>query len=177
VSITSLGGTPAYAEGCTFKSTFTFAKCRNTDQGDCSGSSHIDLLAYHALDVPTMPAGYALHQFFPTSGTCCTQMGGSVQNPYFEFPNTVKCLIRYRIYSNNGQQGCGGGGTSNLDYDFVYGAPGPGGTTVPTDVSPITINMTCPPQGHTPSGIDMANDFWTIYAVCNSKAAPDSCYA
>ncbi len=166
VSITSLGGTPAYAEGCTFKSTFTLANCRNTDQGKCDEPpppSHIDLLAYHPLDTAGLPNGYTLDQTISNDGVCCD----SVTNPVFTFPTTVKCLVHFTIYNGNDCTS-----TGDVNYDFVYPTDG-----TPTDSGSITIDLGCPPQGGTSTGESMSNDFWSIVVVCNSKAAPDSCYS
>src|SRR6476469_7852214 len=156
VTITSLGGTPAYAAACTNALVFTLADCRNTDQGKCPGSSHIDLLAYHPLDTPFPPGqGFGLANNVTTEGVCCTTFPGTNPNPVFTFDNTkYKCLVRFKIYSNNSN--CKNNGTSGLDYNFVYPTTG-----VPSATGSITINLACPPQGGI-GGIDMANDFWSL---------------
>ena len=54
-TITSLGGTPAYALGCTFVVRVNLSEgCRNTDQG-CTARSR-----YHSLDVSGLPTGYSI---------------------------------------------------------------------------------------------------------------------
>jgi hypothetical protein len=172
VTITSLGGTPAYAAACTNAAIFTLANCRNTDQGKCSGSSHIDLLAYHPLDTPFPPgSGFSLSNQVTGEGICCNQYPSPQLNPVFNFDNTkYTCLVRFKIYSSNSN--CTANGTAGLDYNFVYPA---GGT--PDATGHIEIHLECPPQQGQAGGKNMANDFWSIIVICNSLAAPDSCYA
>jgi len=171
VTITSLGGTPAYAAACTNASVFPLANCRNTDQGKCAGSSHIDLLAYHPLDTPFPPgSGFSLTgNVTDSSGVCCTAFPLTEANPVFHFDNTkYKCLVRFKIYSSNSN--CTANGTAGLDYNFVYPT-----NAVPSTTGSIEINLACPPQGGT-GGKNMANDFWSIIVICNSLSAPDECY-
>src|SRR5205085_3820938 len=93
VTITSLGGTPACAAACTNALVFKLADCRNTDQGKCPSSSHIDLLAYHTLDTPFPPnQGFGLSNNPTEAGVCCSDYPGT-PNPVFSFDGTkYKCL-------------------------------------------------------------------------------------
>jgi len=166
VTITSLGGTPAYAAGCTFKRTFILQDCRNTDQGKCPGSVHTQL-AYHPLQNPPAGSGLSIgNPITDNNGVCCTQF--PVPNPFptLSFDGTnQKCVIKFEAYADNSNCKDRDQGALLLSRSFP--------STGPTDVSPITIDTSCPNPVTTP---DLSNAFWTLFVVCNSKAAPDSCY-
>ncbi len=86
-SITSLGGTPAYAVGCTFVIRITLEGCRNTDQGNCAGN-----FRYHPLTSDV--TGYTLSNNVP-NGTCCLDNWVTTLN--FPTPGiTCKAEIRFR---------------------------------------------------------------------------------
>ena len=68
-TITSLGGTPAYAQGCTFVVRVNLSGgCRNTDQS--SGCPAGQPFRYHTLVSAGLPAGYAVTNPI-AEGTCC----------------------------------------------------------------------------------------------------------
>ncbi len=87
-TITSLGGTPAYAVGCTFVVRITLEGCRNTDQGSCAGD-----FRYHPLT--SNVAGYTLTNNVP-NGTCCLDNWITTLN--FPTPGiTCKAEIRFAL--------------------------------------------------------------------------------
>ncbi len=84
-SITSLGGTPAYASGCTFVLNLELLSCRNTDQG---GSSQF---RYHQLKDP-LETGYDLVNNI-AEGTPCTDNHVTT----FTFPAGITCKVQVKF--------------------------------------------------------------------------------
>ena len=114
-SITSLGGTPAYAEGCTgaippidLNST---NDCRNVDdRNECA-------YAYHelksAITVPGYPAGSFYINPNIGEGTCC----GTLATATFHFPTPgLTCSVRIEIY--DGVPSCAAGTAPKLSSTF-----------------------------------------------------------
>jgi hypothetical protein len=103
-SITSLGGTPAYAAGCTFAVRFDLVTCRNTDQGAGGGCNDFRF-RYHVLNVPAefQAEGFAILNNI-TEGTCCFPGNGAngTSHPLFQFPSGLFCIIRLVIADPNG---------------------------------------------------------------------------
>jgi hypothetical protein len=91
-TITSLGGTPAYAVGCTFIVRFDISGgCKNIDLGDdCD-------FAYHPLELNALPAGYSISNPF-ADGVCC----GPDVSTTLTFPEGYTCVatIRFNAPSN-----------------------------------------------------------------------------
>ncbi len=86
-TVTSLGGTPAYAAGCTGVINVDIAGgCRNTDQGTpCPGA--VNSFRYHTL-TPTLPSGFTLTNNVP-EGTCCNVNW----TPVLSFPSGLTCTV------------------------------------------------------------------------------------
>lgn len=102
-SITSLGGTPAYAQGCTFVIDIDLSGgCRNTDQA--SGAD----FGYHTLKKDNLPTGYDILNNIP-EGTACN--AGHVSQ--FTFPAGITCIVRIQF---NGPSQCTGTDRGLLEY-------------------------------------------------------------
>lgn len=148
-TITSLGGTPAYAQGCTFVQIIDIGGgCRNTDQRDeCS----TPLFAYHELKFAKAVPGFAIDKNIK-EGTCC----GTGATAVLSFPAGITCVATTTLY---------GSSPGNCN-------PKAGFTTLQTgkSESPITIGFPCfPPPGAVP------NSFYTITLKCNTTGAPAEC--
>jgi hypothetical protein len=90
-TITSLGGTPAYAVGCTFATNVNLTGgCRNTDQAECGGDG--STIAYHPI-TPTLPPGYSV------STNIGNQFCNGVAGPTVTvtYPAGITCTVTMRI--------------------------------------------------------------------------------
>jgi len=90
-TITSLGGTPAYAVACSQSIQIDFtAGCRNIDLGNDNGcGSNHAAFGYHTL-VGVYPDGYSLTNNVPSGGgTCCT----ANFTPVLHFPAGITCQV------------------------------------------------------------------------------------
>ncbi len=117
MTITSLGGTPAYAAGCTFVVKLDLSGgCRNTEQA--SGAD----FGYQPLKATGYPTGYSITNNIAAKTAC---NAGAVAN--FNFPAGITCkvVIQFRAPSK-----CSGPSQGAL----VYG---------PSPTSPIQIAFTC----------------------------------
>jgi hypothetical protein len=109
-TITSLGGTPAYAAGCTFIVVLDLSGgCRNTDQA--SGAD----FGYHTLKDTGLPAGYSISNNAP-EGTACNAGWVVV----LHFPAGITCAAKVQF---NGPGNCSGADRGHIDY-----APSSSGT-------------------------------------------------
>lgn len=103
MSITSLGGTPAYAVGCTFVVVLDLSGgCRNTDQA--SGAD----FGYHTLKTTGFPSGYAIVNNVP-EGTACN--AGFVST--LTFPAGITCAVTIQF---NAPDNCTGTARGTLSY-------------------------------------------------------------
>lgn len=103
VTITSLGGTPAYAAGCTFVVVIDLSGgCRNTDQA--SGAQ----FGYHTLKTDNLPDGYAIVNNIP-EGTACN--AGHVSQ--LTFPDGITCAVTIQFA---GPPNCSRGGRGSFTY-------------------------------------------------------------
>ena len=86
-TITSLGGTPAYAVGCTFIVRFDISGgCKNIDLGDeCD-------FAYHPLELAEVPTGYSITDPL-ADGVCC----GPNVSTTLTFPEGITCTATIRF--------------------------------------------------------------------------------
>lgn len=92
-SITSLGGTPAYAQGCTFAIQITVAECRNTSQANCGGDG--STIAYLPFDLEgEIAPGIFLDDDMTNSFRC---NGSDSPSPTLTFPNGIECEIIVNI--------------------------------------------------------------------------------
>ena len=144
-TITSLGGTPAYAAGCTFIVRVNLSGgCRNTDQQ--SGC----LFGYHTIDTSTLPAGYAISPIIP-EGTCCTASFDST----LTFPAGITCTVVIRFH---GPPQCS---PESFITALVYG---------PESDGSLVVSFDCPPVNPFPS-----NGQYTINLTCATTGAPPGC--
>lgn len=189
-TITSLGGTPVYAAGCTFVQEIDLsAGCRNTAQANCgSGTATIKYLPL------AMPPGYADYDLdvdppIPNNGWCNNDLANQPVIS-FSFPTGMTCQVHMDLMASS----CG-----TLLYRFVWGDEDTG---APTDVSPIVAELpdngalqAAPPytnvavenQGTGPLDNKQAwiecggckvgngNYFYRIYAKCATTGAPLDC--
>jgi hypothetical protein len=100
-TITSLGGTPVYAVGCTFAIDRRISgDDRNTDQGNSCVSQ--GGFGYHELPVfSNMPAGFSMSPNGWNSKVCST-----VATPFLltlTYPSSLKCEIQVEMYRSNGE--------------------------------------------------------------------------
>jgi hypothetical protein len=91
-SITSLGGTPVYAAGCTFVEVFSLTDgCRNTTQGTCTGPFSFQPL--------TAPPGFTWITNVG-SNVCCEVAPAAI----LKIPDGLECKATFAIYA--GPTGC-----------------------------------------------------------------------
>lgn len=150
-SITSLGGTPVYAAGCTFVQRIVLSGCRNTDQGACKGPGANTRFGYHTLSLSVLPSGYSLENAPPES-TCCAENWTAV----LKFPAGITCnaVVRFAAPGN-----CSGAVVNS----YVEGPSSTGSL-------PIQLRCVTNAQGQFPS-----NTQYTIIANCNTTGAPIEC--
>lgn len=151
-TITSMGGTPAYAAGCTFVIKLDLSGgCRNTDQA--SGAQ----FGYHTLKSTGLPTGYVLTQNV-AEGTACNAPVAD-RTAILTFPAGIKCrvTVRFALPDN-----CAG----TEIYEYIAGD---------SAVSPLPIVLTCTPLPDTGPNKFPSQTQYTIVAKCNTIGAPESC--
>ena len=167
-TITSLGGTPAYAQaGCTnvIKLDLT-GGCRNTDkrsEAQCPGGA----FAFHPLQAP--PAGFTLKNN-PPADTCCDDVTGPTQTQLCWTIANLKCSVTFEIWEG-GKSDCEAG-TGNLIIHNVASGTGNaagGCSDVPLNCDEFTRPV--PPGVPLPGG----DSFWKVFAQCASSDAPAGC--
>lgn len=156
VSITSLGGTPAYGlAGCTGVINIDLGGgCRNTDQGNGSGCTQE--FRYHQLKPQFLPSGFTI-QDLPAEGTCCDVVPSTPAK--FCFPAGLTCKV------------------SLVFYPPSCPAPLPAPyhpIDMGTGVSPLTLSFPCPSSTSPPFTIQ-PSDKHQIIAKCASTGAPANC--
>lgn len=148
-SITSLGGTPVYAAGCTFVINIDLSDgCRNTDQGNCPSGN--PLFSYHTLKQTGYPTGYSLANNVP-EGTCCQDNW----TPVLNFPAGITCRV---VVKHAAPPNC----TGTVVGSYVAG---------PSSSGMLAIPLMCVTNG----GSYPQNTQYTIIAKCNTTGAPIDC--
>lgn len=150
-TITSLGGTPAYAAGCTFVTTIELIPCRNTDQGtpNCPAGPPTATHRYHKLKDTGLPTGYALINNL-VEGTCCNDVA---TNPTLTFPAGITCQVELRFA---GPGNCSGALVSST----TFGPSGTGSLVIGLDDECPSLNP---------------NTQYSLIAKCNTTGAPPDC--
>jgi hypothetical protein len=165
-TITSLGGTPAYAAGCTFAVQFDLVTCRNTDQGAAQCPKKF---RYHVLG-DQLANGFSIVNNI-LEGTCCSPGNGvnGTSHPVLKWTTSgLTCQVRLLI---NLPDNCNGAsvadvllgssqnGTTGIDIDLACPGETVNGTTLPADVpsqSQYRITVSCVTTGQeccfTPQG-------------------------
>jgi hypothetical protein len=148
-TITSLGGTPAYAAGCTGVINIDLSGgCRNTDQGTpCAGG---DPFRFHVLKDTGLPAGFSLTNNI-SEGTCCNVPSGS--DPIFNFPSGLTCNV-ILTFSNPPQ-------CATLQQPAISLGQSSTGT--------LTVDLKCPTLAI------KSSTQYTIVAKCATTGAPNDC--
>jgi hypothetical protein len=146
-TITSLGGTPAYAAGCTFVIRISLTGgCRNSDQeSSCTPGT----MAYHTLDPNvSLPPGFSIGPIIP-EGTCCGTFTSTLT-----FPANLTCTVTIRF---NQPPNCAGPQIGNpLSFTSSTGT--------------LAVLFGCPQIIPFPS-----NGQYQISLACNSSDAPPGC--
>jgi hypothetical protein len=156
-SITSLGGTPAYAQGCTAVTLLNLSgKCRNTDQAsNCNTGVPF---RYHTLNSVSLPF---ILENNPPEGTCCDTPTGE---PILHWlTSNLTCVAHTEVWA--GLQACKdrGPGLPEFQGTFVGTISGTGSG------SGVHIPMGC--------GTAAPNSFYTIFALCGSTGSPPGCFS
>jgi hypothetical protein len=162
-SITSLGGTPAYAAaaGCTGVIKLDLSGgCRNTDQS--SGCSPAGEFRYHTLNTVAAPFSLANN---PAEGTCCQTVAANQPVLSWSTPN-LTCKTHVELW-DGGNSKCVNRTGVLLVNAVKEGVGGPSGGNVTIDMSCFQFTN----GNKTPGG----DTFWQIYANCASNGAPEGC--
>jgi hypothetical protein len=151
-AITSLGGTPAYATGCTFAVQFDLVTCRNTDQGAAQCTQKF---RYHVLG-DQLASGFSIQNNI-TEGTCCSPGNGAngTSHPVLKWTTTgLFCQVALVLAlpdNCSGTQlgsvvlGSGTNGTTGIDIDLA--CPGDAGFPVIPSQSQYKITVSCVTDG------------------------------
>jgi len=163
-TITSLGGTPAYAAtaACTGVINIAIgAECDNTDQtSTCTGGQ----FAYQHLNVTL--AGFGITNPFDIQ-TCCET---AAQNkPFFTWSQAgLQCTTHVEIWYHQ----CGGPSAELLKSSVIGPVMGTAtGGQVQVDTQCFQFTAPVPPGTAIPNG----SVFTNVYAKCNSIGAPTGC--
>ncbi len=150
-SITSLGGTPAYAAGCTgaIPPVDISGGCRNTTQST-------DPFSYQALSPSGLPSGFSFTAV-PNNTPCADNFAGT-----FTFPDTLTCTVRFEFRG------------PDCPNDELRGTKTFGPAAGPT----LPITYSCPDPATIPPGQEWSNTRYTITAFCFTGATPPdpSCF-
>ena len=150
-TITSLGGTPAYASGCTFIIKLDLSGgCRNTDQA--SGAE----FGYHELKSTGLPTGYSLTTNI-SEGTACNAPLAQ-RTPVLTFPAGITCKVTVRFAL---PPDC----TGTEVFEYVAG----------TGISPLAFPLTCTTLPATGPNKFPSQTQYTIVAKCNTTGASVIC--
>jgi hypothetical protein len=164
VSITSLGGTPAYAAGCTGAippiDLANGGGCRNIDNRSGCDFAYHDALKSGSIPVAGFPAGSFYVDPNIGEGVCCNDNNTAV----FHFPSGVTCSVSLLFYDS--QPGCAN--------DTLGLHPTSFKTFGPESDGAITITFGCLPQ----SGPEPVNSWkYRVYANCSTSGVGDpSCF-
>jgi hypothetical protein len=156
-TITSLGGTPAYATpGCTGVVVLDLSGgCRNTDQANSCATPPLNQSKWrwHTLNNTGFPSGYSVNPNI-AEGTCCTDAGNTAT---LNFPSGQTCEAFVQFWSPGG----GGGECSVLLPNTLNLGTSQSGTLIMT--------FGCPSSAVGPS------DKYTIVAKCHTTGANPCC--
>ncbi|MGH9085221.1 MAG: hypothetical protein ACRDYW_07180 [Acidimicrobiales bacterium] len=103
-TITSMGGTPAYAAGCTFVVSFFLENDRNTDQSDeCTPGEEYGDFGWHHFNLNNvdenpkgpLPVGFSVTQLEPANAQVCNNVEHCAT---MTFSNTLTCAITVRVH-------------------------------------------------------------------------------
>lgn len=155
-SITSLGGTPAYAQGCTFAARFDLVTCRNTDQG--AGGGCTKKFRYHVLGDQLLP-GFSITNNI-TEGTCCDPGYGvnGTSPPVFNFPSNLYCIVELVLANPSN--------CSGTEHGRVLLGAGTGGS--------FPIDLACPGDSGFPTIPSQAQ--YRITATCVTNGTQCECF-
>lgn len=148
-SITSLGGTPAYAQGCTFAVQVNVTGCRNTNQAQCSGDgSSIGYLPF-TVTGEIAPDIFLSDGIAPESFRC----NGS-DSPFvtLTFPAGIECQIFAEFHT---PPMC-----ADLQQSFSS-------SPMPTNISPIVWQLPTAAQ----TGVLNPNTRYQIVVQCQTIGA------
>jgi hypothetical protein len=162
-SITSLGGTPAYAQGCTGVIHVDLSGgCRNTDQGTpCPGGGSF---RFHTFNT-TFQAGFSLTNN-PAEGTCCDVV--ATNQPVLNFTlNNLTCVSHVQVFVG-GITVCQNASVAPLVDEESTGSSGASGG------GSVLIDASC--FGFTGANALPPNSFYTIFANCATTGAPETCF-
>jgi hypothetical protein len=159
VSITSLGGTPAYAAGCTGARTFTLTNCDSADSR--SGTQ----FAYQGMQA-TGDANFFISDPPPSTGTNCQDF--AALNTAFVFPAGFECRIVVRFF-NGGKSTCAAFPDKGVTHTHYL--PNDAVPTQFDQVSPLPIDFTC-----YEADIGGQNWFYSVEAQCRTLGSPASCF-
>ena len=143
-TITSIGGTPAYAATCTNFTVNTTSADRNTNQGNCPAGSIV-----YVKDPFSLPTGYSLDVQFSANGHCSADPAYTTD---FTFPSNVTCTVNFRVYPN----GNFANGPYNANVMFGPGTS-PLSVSLPTTAQMLAFNPGLPIN---------TNDRWSIRVQC-----------
>jgi hypothetical protein len=159
MTITSLGGTPAYAAGCTFIHQIDLlGGCRNTDSSSPCPVNAPAMFAFRFHDAlkQNPAAGFTVENAdgpgtIADPGICCDGNTPGSKLPIFKWtdPN-LTCQVFTQFW------------TKNCNSGVVFQSLG--SPSAPTNSGAITIQLQCPTI-HNPGGTD-ENAQWGIVAFC-----------
>jgi hypothetical protein len=162
-SITSIGGTPVYAAGCTFVTYFKLANCRNTTQGGRNAGQGVSLgpWSYQPFDeFSGLTYTYTKNVNganvpFNVQNTCCSEnIKVVVGHPGLE------CKATVAIFPGNGECTAGTNATKSKIYPDPPGSSSLNQTTVFLDClglssvvsqSRYSVTLACNTPGSDPS--------------------------
>jgi hypothetical protein len=159
-TITSMGGTPAYAAGCTGFTVNEFAENRNTNQGGCANKN----FRYQDDSGITLPAGY-------TWDWTTLECPGNTVN--FDYPDGITCSVDIYLYRSTGGAG------QYLQYYslYTYDLPDSGGSFVLPNAE-INANsvLVPPPPENVPTntgGDNFSNTRFAVRVQCIKTSQKD----
>jgi len=157
-SITSLGGTPAYAVACSQSIFIDLSEgCRNVD------SESACAFGYHPLK--TVSAPFTLTNNF-LEGTCCNAITPvpRLTWDHTALPN-LECVVHVRFYQNGENNCVNDSPPRTVDEEYV-GTPSTSSTNGFVDIPLSCYTFTDKGQGTN----------YTIFANCATPGAPDDCF-
>ena len=147
-TITSMGGTPAYAAGCTGFTVNEFAENRNTNQG-----GGCNPFRYQNDSGITLPANY-------TWDWTVNECPGNVVN--FDYPTGISCSVDIYLYRSSG----GAGEYQDYYALYTYDLPDSGGSFALPNASVNANSILVPPPPEAiPTGSGGDNFSNTRFAV------------
>jgi hypothetical protein len=167
-TITSFGGTPAYATqaGCTgVIHVVITADCDNVDLADPCPSGQF---SYQHLGVVT--SGFGIANDF-TNQTCCSDAAANPPSLTWTTPN-LQCTTHVEIWEKLNPCRNGAPIVPNLlAHSETTGVGGANGGSAVIDTQCFQFTNPVPPGTPVPGG----DVFYKVYANCNSVDAPQNC--